>query len=130
MSRLSAMPPVKLGRTLVVALVIGSGVLRSASPTPAQRAYAIESVLRCPSCEDLSVAQSSASTAVTVRATVARQIAAGKSIAFLFTDDEADKEFKYYPVHRTLTEGLRLATPHAYTEAVETALEPFGGLTA
>jgi cytochrome c-type biogenesis protein CcmH len=68
-----------LGVVLVVALVIGSGVLRSGTPTPAQRAYAIESVLRCPSCEDLSVAQSSASTAVTVRATVAGQIAAGRS---------------------------------------------------
>jgi cytochrome c-type biogenesis protein CcmH len=68
-----------LGVVLVVALVIGSGVLRSKSPTPAQRAYAIESVLRCPSCEDLSVAQSSAATAVTVRATVSQQIAAGRS---------------------------------------------------
>ena len=67
------------GVVLVGALVIGSGVLRSKSPTPAQRAYAIESVLRCPSCEDLSVAQSSAATAVTVRATVAQQIAAGRS---------------------------------------------------
>ena len=35
-----------------------------------QRAAAIESVIRCPSCEDLSVAVSSAPTAVTVRATV------------------------------------------------------------
>jgi cytochrome c-type biogenesis protein CcmH len=68
-----------LGVVLVVALVIGSGVLRSGPPTPTQRAYAIESVLRCPSCEDLSVAQSSASTAVTVRATVAQQIVAGRS---------------------------------------------------
>jgi cytochrome c-type biogenesis protein CcmH len=40
---------------------------------------AIESALRCPSCEDLSVAESSASTAVTVRATVAQLIAEGRT---------------------------------------------------
>ena len=28
------------------------------------------------------------------------------SIEFLFTDDEKDKEFQYYPAHRTLTETL------------------------
>ena len=59
-----------LGVVLVVALVAGSGVLSSTPPTNAQRAAAIESVIRCPSCEDLSVAVSSAPTAVTVRATV------------------------------------------------------------
>ncbi len=66
---------------LVVALVIGSGVLSSAPPTPAQRALAIESSIRCPSCEDLSVADSSAPTAVTVRATVRRLIAQGRTDA-------------------------------------------------
>ena len=64
---------------LVVALVIGSGVLSSSPPTAAQRAAAIESSLRCPSCEDLSVAESSASTAVTVRATVTQLIAEGRT---------------------------------------------------
>ena len=68
-----------LGVVLVVALVIGSGVLSSSPPTPAQRAVAIESSLRCPSCEDLSVAESSAATAVTVRATVAQMIAGGQT---------------------------------------------------
>lgn len=68
-----------LGVVLVVALVAGSGVLSSSPPTAAQRAYAIESSIRCPSCEDLSVAESSASTAVTVRATVTQQIAAGRT---------------------------------------------------
>jgi cytochrome c-type biogenesis protein CcmH len=67
------------GAVLVVALVIGSGVLSSAPPTAAQRAYAIESVVRCPSCEDLSVAVSSAPTAVTVRATVRQLIAEGRT---------------------------------------------------
>jgi cytochrome c-type biogenesis protein CcmH len=68
-----------LGVVLVVALVIGSGVFRSGAPTPAQRAYAIESVVRCPSCEDLSVADSTAQTAVTVRAAVVRQLAQGRT---------------------------------------------------
>jgi cytochrome c-type biogenesis protein CcmH len=68
-----------LGAVLVVALVIGSGVFRSGAPTPAQRAYAIESVVRCPSCEDLSVADSTAQTAVTVRAAVVRQLAQGRT---------------------------------------------------
>ena len=59
-----------LGVVLVVALLVGSGVFSSTPPTGAQRAASIESVIRCPSCEDLSVADSSAPTAVTVRATV------------------------------------------------------------
>jgi cytochrome c-type biogenesis protein CcmH len=67
------------GVVVVVALVVGSGVFSSAPPTAAARAAAIESVVRCPTCEDLSVAQSSAPTAVAVRASVARQIAAGRT---------------------------------------------------
>jgi cytochrome c-type biogenesis protein CcmH len=68
-----------LGVVLLVTLVIGSGVFRSGAQTPAQRAYAIESVVRCPSCEDLSVADSTAQTAVTVRAAVVRQLAQGRT---------------------------------------------------
>ncbi|HEX3979748.1 MAG TPA: cytochrome c-type biogenesis protein CcmH, partial [Acidimicrobiales bacterium] len=67
-----------LGVVLVVALVLG-GVLHSSSPGPAQRAAAIESVVRCPSCEDLSVAQSTAPTAVAVRAAVTELIAEGRT---------------------------------------------------
>jgi len=68
-----------LGAVLVVALVLGSGILSSSPPTAAQRAAAIESVVRCPTCEDLSVAQSTAPTAVAVRAAVTQQIAEGRS---------------------------------------------------
>lgn len=68
-----------LGGVLVVALVIGSGVLNSAPMTPAQRAVGIETRIKCPSCEDLSVANSSAQTAVIVRTTVRQLIAEGKS---------------------------------------------------
>jgi len=62
-----------------VALVIGSGVLNSAPLTPAQRAVGIETGIKCPSCEDLSVANSSAQTAVIVRNTVRQLIGEGKS---------------------------------------------------
>ena len=73
------------GLVLVVALIVGSGVLSGSAPTPEQRASAIESDLRCPSCEDLSVAQSSAPTAVTVRATVTQMVAEGQ------TDQQIDR---------------------------------------
>jgi len=66
-----------LGVVLVGALIVGSGAFSGSPPTASQRASTIESVIRCPSCEDLSVAQSSASTAVAVRATVAHLIAEG-----------------------------------------------------
>jgi cytochrome c-type biogenesis protein CcmH len=68
-----------LGAVLVAALVVGSGALSSSPPTAAQRAAAIETVVRCPTCEDLSVAQSSAPTAVAVRAAVTQQIAQGRT---------------------------------------------------
>ncbi|HTX63100.1 MAG TPA: cytochrome c-type biogenesis protein CcmH [Acidimicrobiales bacterium] len=64
---------------LAVALVIGSGVASSAPPTAAQRAAALDAQIRCPSCEDLSVAQSSASSAIAVRHEVSELAAAGVS---------------------------------------------------
>lgn len=70
-----------IGVVLVVALIAGSGVLSSTPPTAAQRAASIESVIRCPSCEDLSVASSSAPTAVAVRATVRQQVGEGRTDA-------------------------------------------------
>lgn len=64
---------------LAVALVFGSGVTSSARPTAAQRAAALETQIRCPSCEDLSVAQSTASSAIAVRHEVNQLTAAGVS---------------------------------------------------
>ncbi len=64
---------------LAVALVIGSGVASSAPPTAAQRAAALETLIRCPSCEDLSVAQSTASSAIAVRHEVTQLVATGAS---------------------------------------------------
>jgi cytochrome c-type biogenesis protein CcmH len=68
-----------LGVVLVVALAIGSGVFDSSPPTAAQRAQAIERGIKCPSCEDLSVADSSAETASIVRASIRQQIAQGRT---------------------------------------------------
>ncbi len=66
---------------LAVALVVGSGVFDSATPTTAQRAAAIEAGVRCPSCTDLSVAQSNATTAIAVRHQIEGMVAAGRSTA-------------------------------------------------
>ena len=66
---------------VAVALVIGSGVFDSAPPTAAQRAAAIEAGVRCPSCTDLSVAQSNATTAIAVRHQIESMVAAGQSTA-------------------------------------------------
>jgi cytochrome c-type biogenesis protein CcmH len=66
---------------LAVALVVGSGAFSSRPQTSAQRAAAIESVVRCPSCIDVSVAQSEESTALTVRHEIQRQVAQGRSTA-------------------------------------------------
>lgn len=69
---------IALGVVLAVALVVGAGTPARA-PSPAQRAAAIEADVRCPSCEDISVAQSSAPTAVAIRSAVASRVAAGQS---------------------------------------------------
>jgi cytochrome c-type biogenesis protein CcmH/NrfF len=66
---------------LAVALVVGSGAFDGGSPTDAQRAAAIEADVRCPSCTDLSVAQSNATTAIAVRHQIESMVAAGRSTA-------------------------------------------------
>jgi cytochrome c-type biogenesis protein CcmH len=67
--------------TAAVALAIGSGLGRSSPPTLAERAAALESKLRCPSCEDVSVAQSDASSALAARHTITTMLGQGKSDA-------------------------------------------------
>jgi cytochrome c-type biogenesis protein CcmH/NrfF len=66
---------------LAVALVIGSGALDSSSPSAGQRAAAIEAGVRCPSCTDLSVAESNATTAIAVRHQIESMVSAGRSNA-------------------------------------------------
>lgn len=71
---------VTLGIVVVVFLAVGA--VRPAPPaTVAQRAAAIEAEVRCPSCEGISVAQSSAATAVAIRQAVTARIRAGQSDA-------------------------------------------------
>ncbi len=68
-----------LAVVMTVALVIGSGVFTSTPQTPAQRAAALESQLKCPACQDLSVAQSSSASSAAVRQEVKAGIAAGET---------------------------------------------------
>ena len=53
----------------------------SSPPTAAQRSAAIEAALRCPSCEGVSVLDSSAATAVAIRRVVAARVHAGDTDA-------------------------------------------------
>jgi cytochrome c-type biogenesis protein CcmH len=69
---------VLLAIVVAVALLVGSG-LGGGPETNGQRARALEASVRCPSCEDVSVAVSNSSVAVAVRHQVAREIDAGWS---------------------------------------------------
>ncbi len=108
-----------MGVVLVVALVVGTGVLHSSPPTPAQRAAAIDSVIRCPSCEDLSVATSSAPTAATVRTTVRQLVDAGRS----------DQQIKEYLVAR-YGSSIVLEPPASGWSLLVWVLPLAGGLVA
>jgi cytochrome c-type biogenesis protein CcmH len=66
-----------LGVTVVVALAIGS--VHGAPQSPAARVAQLDAIIKCPSCEDLSIAQSEAPTAVALRAFVAAGVQAGES---------------------------------------------------
>ncbi len=68
----------------VVVIAHGFGTLRpTGTQTITQRAAAIDAVVRCPSCESLSVADSTAATAVAVRAAVLSRLRAGQSAAHI-----------------------------------------------
>jgi cytochrome c-type biogenesis protein CcmH len=65
---------------VVVSIALGVGASRGGPPaSPAQRANAIDALVRCPSCEGISVADSSASTAVAIRQAVVARIGAGQT---------------------------------------------------
>ena len=69
--------PAVLAVIVVAALAVGA---RSGSVGgPAQRIASLESIVRCPSCEDLSVAQSNASSALAVRRQITAMVGAGDS---------------------------------------------------
>ena len=69
-----------LALVLAVALFVGGG-RRTGPRTPAQRAHHLAAELRCPTCRNLSVADSDAAAARAVRAEIGRRVAAGESDA-------------------------------------------------
>ena len=75
---------VALVLVLAVALFVGSG-RRTGPPTPAQRAHHLAAELRCPTCRNLSVADSDAAAARAVRSEITRRVAAGESDAQIRT---------------------------------------------
>jgi cytochrome c-type biogenesis protein CcmH len=75
--RLPALSFVALVVVVGIALLIGSGVTSSPPPSSAQRIATLESQIKCPSCEDLSVAQSTTSSAVAVRNQITSMVRAG-----------------------------------------------------
>jgi cytochrome c-type biogenesis protein CcmH len=71
--------PLVLVVVLVVALSVGSGALSGGPASATQRAAALETQLRCPSCIDVSVADSSAATAASLRHQILDWVRAGQS---------------------------------------------------
>jgi len=76
----AAVSAVALVVIAAVALGIGS-VGKSGPPSAAARTAALESAIRCPSCQDISVAQSDSSLAIGARHQITRMVAAGDSDA-------------------------------------------------
>lgn len=67
-----------MGLVLAVALFVGA-TRPAPAPTLSQRAASLESQLRCPSCEDVSVADSSAPVALSIKGIVENRLAQGQS---------------------------------------------------
>ena len=86
------MSVVRSFRLWVVALVVVAGLVLVTSPSaPAQasRIAHLESLVRCPSCEDISVAQSNATSAVAVRHEIEAKVRHGVSDTVILTSLEA-----------------------------------------
>lgn len=68
---------------VVLALVLAGALVfaswRGGVQTPAQRATALDSIIKCPSCDGISVEDSSASTAAAVRQLVLARVREGQS---------------------------------------------------
>lgn len=92
-----APPRTRLGRWgsfrfwLIAVVVVVAFALLSAptSSSAAQRVAHLETLVKCPSCQDLSVAQSTASSALAVRHEIATMVAEGKSDTQILTTIEA-----------------------------------------
>jgi cytochrome c-type biogenesis protein CcmH len=74
---------------LAVSLIVGSRVFDSIPPTLSQRAASLEATLKCPSCQDLSVAQSTSASSLAVRGYVLRHLNQGWSDSQIVSGLEA-----------------------------------------
>jgi cytochrome c-type biogenesis protein CcmH len=108
---------------LAVALTIGAS-RPAASPSPAQRAASIDASLRCPSCDDISVADSSAATAVAIRDLVAQEVRAGESTTQI--DDFLESRYGTSILLEPPTSGLSAAVWIVPLVAVGLALAVLG----
>ena len=92
-----AEPRVRLGRwgsfrvwLIAVVAVVGLALLSApTSSSAAQRVAHLETLVKCPSCQDLSVAQSTSSSALAVRHEIATMVAKGESDTQILTTVEA-----------------------------------------
>jgi cytochrome c-type biogenesis protein CcmH len=66
---------------VVVAATLVVGSIHSGAQGDAARIAHLDSIIKCPSCEDLSIAQSNAPTAIGLRSVVAADVHAGRSDA-------------------------------------------------
>lgn len=89
-----------LGAVLTVALIIGART-GGPPPTPAQRAHALETQIRCPTCRSQSMANSDAPAAVAGRDLILSMVKAGQS----------DGAIRAYFVSK-YTEDIMLDPPH------------------
>jgi len=79
-------------RAWLVALCAVAGLTLLAAPagsSVASRVARLEALVRCPSCEDLSVAQSNATSAIAVRHEIAAKVRRGVSDTAILTSLEA-----------------------------------------
>ena len=73
----------------LVAVAVLVGLASPSTSTRAARVAHLESLVRCPSCEDLSVAQSNATSSIAVRREIASRVAKGDSDSQILTSLES-----------------------------------------
>ncbi len=79
-------------RLYLAALIAVAALVVLAAPATSSRAARVahlESLVRCPSCEDLSVAQSNATSSIAVRREIERRVSAGASDSQILTSLES-----------------------------------------
>ena len=79
-------------RLWVLALIVAATVVLVGAPstaTSAGRIAHLETLVKCPSCEDLSVAQSNATSAIAVRHEIERRVRSGESDNRILTSLES-----------------------------------------